>query len=194
MRRKSKRWFTLNIQIVGVRCSEPYLSTQTPTLGYFCLGLTKRSVLFKGENPHSKVHGADMGPTWGPPGAHVGRMNLAIRDSNIALELVAPAIRDGCNFPLQWRHNGRDDVLNYEPHDCELNRLFRRRSKETLKLRITDICAGNSPATGEFPAQRANNTENVSISWHHHALSCLILNAIASEHIKTSFMSHSWEQ
>ena len=32
--------------------------------------------------PHSKVHGANMGPTWAllaPDGPHVGPMNLAIR-------------------------------------------------------------------------------------------------------------------
>ena len=27
---------------------------------------------------------------------------------------------------------------------------------------------GNSPVTGEFPAQRASNAENVSIWWRHH--------------------------
>ena len=27
---------------------------------------------------------------------------------------------------------------------------------------------GNSPGTGEFPAQMATNAENVSISWRHH--------------------------
>ena len=31
-------------------------------------------------------------------------------------------------FPLRWRHNGRDSVWNHQPHDCLLNRLFRRRS------------------------------------------------------------------
>ena len=30
------------------------------------------------------------------------------------------------------------------------------------------LCAGNSPVTGEFPAQRASNAENVSIRWRHH--------------------------
>ena len=30
---------------------------------------------------------------------------------------------------LQWRHNGRDGVSNHQPHECLLNRLFRRRSK-----------------------------------------------------------------
>ena len=28
--------------------------------------------------------------------------------------------------------------------------------------------AGNSPVTGEFPAQMASNAENVSIWWRHH--------------------------
>ena len=35
---------------------------------------------------------------------------------------------------LQWRHNGHDSVSNHQPHDCLLNRLFRRRSKKTSKL------------------------------------------------------------
>ena len=41
---------------------------------------------------------------------------------------------------LQWRHNGHDGVSNNQPHDCSLNRLFMRRSKETSKLRITGLC------------------------------------------------------
>ena len=46
----------------------------------------------------------------------------------------------------------------------------RRRSKKTSKLRVSGLCEGNSPVTGEFPAQRASNTENVSIWWRHHVL------------------------
>ena len=38
---------------------------------------------------------------------------------------------------LRWRHNDRDSVSHHQPHDCLLNRLFRRRSKETSKLRVT---------------------------------------------------------
>ena len=45
-------------------------------------------------------------------------------------------------IPLQWRHNGRDSVCNQEPHDCLLNRLFRRRSKKTSKLRVIGLCGG----------------------------------------------------
>ena len=66
---------------------------------------------------------------------------------------------------FQWRHNGRDSVSNHHPHDCLLNRLFRRRSKKTSKLRVTGLCAGNSSINS---AQMASNTENVSIWWRHH--------------------------
>ena len=91
-----------------------------------------------------------------------------------------PAIKDTSNgmivrvlsnyYTLQWLHNGRDGVSNHQPHDCLLNRLFGRRSKKTSKLRVTGLCAGNSPVTGEFPAQMASNAENVSIWWRHHDL------------------------
>ena len=61
---------------------------------------------------------------------------------------------------LKWRHNGRDSISNHQPCDCLLSRLIR--------LRVTGLCVGNSPETGEFPAQRASNAENVSIWWRHH--------------------------
>ena len=44
-----------------------------------------------------------------------------------------------------------------------------RRSKKISKLRVTGLCVGNSPVTGEFPPQRTSNAENVSIWWRHHA-------------------------
>ena len=69
-------------------------------------------------------------------------------------------------FLLRWRHNGRYSVSNHQSHDCLLNRL--RRSEKTSKLRVTGLCAGNSPGTGEFPSQMASNAENVSIWWRHH--------------------------
>ena len=71
---------------------------------------------------------------------------------------------------LRWRRNGHGGVSNHQPHHCLLNRLFGCRSKKTSKLRVTGLCAGNSPGTGEFPAQMASNAENVSIWWHHHGL------------------------
>ena len=68
---------------------------------------------------------------------------------------------------LQWRHNAHDNVSNHRPHHCLHNRLFRHRSKKTPKLRITGLCAGNSPVTGEFP-HKWPVAQNVSIWWRHH--------------------------
>ena len=48
---------------------------------------------------------------------------------------------------IQWRHNEPDDVSIHQHYDCSLNRLSRHRSKETSKLRVTGLCAGNSPRT-----------------------------------------------
>ena len=76
-------------------------------------------------------------------------------------------------WSFQWRHNDRDGVSNHQPHDCILNRLFRRRSKKTSKLRVTGLCAGNSPVPGEFPAQMASNAENVSIWRRYHVHTAL---------------------
>ena len=69
---------------------------------------------------------------------------------------------------IQWRNNGWDGVSNNGRLDCLHKRLFRRRSKKTSKLRVTGLCEWNSPLIGEFPGQRANNAENVSIWWRHH--------------------------
>ena len=70
---------------------------------------------------------------------------------------------------LQWRYNERDGLSNHQPIHCLLNRLFKCRSKKR-KLRVTGLCEGNSPVTGEFPAQMASNAEYVSIWWRHHGL------------------------
>ena len=72
------------------------------------------------------------------------------------------------SLPLQWRHNERDGVSNHRRLYCLLNRLFRRRSKKTSTQWVTGLRDGNSLVTGEFPAQRASNAENVSIWWRHH--------------------------
>ena len=71
---------------------------------------------------------------------------------------------------LEWRHDEPDGVSNQQPHDCLLNRSFGRRSQNTSKLHVTGFCAGNSQVTGEFPAQRASNPENVSICWRQYGI------------------------
>ena len=101
--------------------------------------------------------------TWGA--SHYKKMPYyQYRDSHHKNNMVSQHVF----ITLQWRHNGHDSISNHQPHDCFLNRLFRRRSKKTSKLHITGLCAGNSPGTGEFPVQMASNAENVSIWWCHH--------------------------
>ena len=58
------------------------------------------------------------------------------------------------SIPLQRRNNGCDGVSNQWFLDCFHNCLFRCKSKKKSKLRVTGLCKGNSPVTGEFPAQR----------------------------------------
>ena len=47
---------------------------------------------------------------------------------------------------------------------------------KTSKLCVTGLCEGNSPVTGEFPAQRSSNEENFSIWWLHHVYSIFTVN------------------
>ena len=63
---------------------------------------------------------------------------------------------------LQWCHNEGDGISNHHHLYCLLNCWFRCRSKKTSKLRVTGLCVGNSPVTGEFPTQKASNAENVA--------------------------------
>ena len=122
--------------------------------------------------PRHKCHVYDTNKppySWWRHGMETLSALLALCGGNPPVTGGFPSQRAGdAELSLQWRHKGRDSVSNHQPHDCLLNRLFRRRSKKTSKLRVTGLCAGNSPMTGEFPAQMASNAENVSIWWRHH--------------------------
>ena len=100
---------------------------------------------------------------------HIGTANHAIRSHYREKQKEAENTSSKLTS-LQWCHNEHDGVSNHQPRDCLLNRLFRHRSKKTPRLRVTGLCEGNSPGTGEFPAQRDSNTENISIWWRHHIL------------------------
>ena len=71
---------------------------------------------------------------------------------------------------LLWRHNGRDGVSLYQPHDCLLNHSFKRRSRETSKLRLTGLWGihrwpVNSPH--KWPVARKMFTfDDVIMIWH----------------------------
>ena len=53
-------------------------------------------------------------------------------------------------IPLQWRHNERDGVPSHRRLGCLRNRLLRRRSKKTSKLRVTGLCEGNPQVADGF--------------------------------------------
>ena len=90
--------------------------------------------------------------------------DMSLKMTDLRLQLHLP----GASKSLQWCHNGHSGISNHQPHHCLRNRLFGHRSKKISKLRVTGLCAGNSPMTGEFPAQMASKAENVSIWWLHH--------------------------
>ena len=94
------------------------------------------------------------------------------------------------HLSLRWSHKWCDGVSNHQPHDCLLKTLFGRRSKKRSKFRVTGLCAGNSPGTGEFLAQMACNAENVSIWWRHHVIKIPILR---TEFIHSPLkLGHGW--
>ena len=94
-------------------------------------------------------------------------------------------------YPLQWRHNEHDGVSNHQPYDCLLNHLFKHRSKKTPKLRVTGLGEGNSPVTGEFPAQRASNAGKVSTWWcHHRYWWCMVHGSLSSMRKQCIYLRH----
>ena len=69
-----------------------------------------------------------------------------------SLRCIAPyGVRYLVQHSLRWRHNDHGGVSNHQPHHCLLNRLFRRRSWKTSKLRVTGLCVGKSPGPVNSP-------------------------------------------
>ena len=90
----------------------------------------------------------------------VSRFQTGDEDVTVAYKL---------NVCIKWRHDERHGVSNQRRLECLLNRLFRRLSKKTSKLRVTGIREGKSPVTGKFFTRRASNAENIFVWWRHHA-------------------------
>ena len=139
-----------------------------------------------------------MGPTWGPPGLsapdgpHHGPWTL-LREILLHTERT-----------MWWFSSHHDDVIMsaMASQITSLTIVYstvysRRRSKKTSTLRVTGLCEGNSSVTGEFPAQRASNAENVSIWWRQHALMVpttgnLTVSSPYMESILVSTMNQRW--
>ena len=69
---------------------------------------------------------------------------------------------------LQWRQNENDGVSNHQLPDCLLNRLYRRRSKKTSKLRVTGLSTVRGIHRWPVNSPHKKTEKNVSIWWRHH--------------------------
>ena len=85
---------------------------------------------------HSKVHGANMGPTW-VLSAQMGPMLApwTLQSGCFLWDIISI----GCNYLSKPKFNG--------------GLIWWRHQMETFSALLA-ICAGNSPFPGEFPAQR----------------------------------------
>ena len=120
--------------------------------------------LVTSEFPTQRASNAEKASIWRHHGGHYSKTPV------LMMHLLGIWVNQANS--LQWCHNGHDGISNHQPQDCLLNCLFKRRSKKTSKFRVTGLCAGNSPVIGEFPAQMANNAENVCIWWRHRVIHC----------------------
>ena len=97
-----------------------------------------------------------------------------------------------CGDSLRWRHNGRDSVSYHQPRACT-QPFIQAQIKENIKLRVTSLCGGNSPVTGEFPAQIASNAENVPIWWRHHVIIFFSCDKAALWMVQSVCLSHLFD-
>ena len=124
---------------------------------------------------------------------HITENAISIRRKRHLLLLIKHVLRESlriwsgypwpggvwfCLISLRWRQNECEDVSNHQPHDCVLNRLFRRSSEKTSKLRVTGLCAA----------------EKVSVSWRHHVVfaSGLVVPDVYFVVLTIEYFKHDW--
>ena len=112
----------------------------------------------------NSLHMSKRGEYYGKYNGH--RHNHSVhRIPNIARSLADAVLTASNKNPThwQWRPNEFNGVSTHRRLHCLFNRLFRRRSMEISKLRVTGLGEGIPPVTGRFSSQRASNARNVSI-------------------------------
>ena len=133
-----RKWHSLlNISVrqrLGTLCHSPTYQLHTPITSVYFQHF-KTTCSYMPENIR-RIQSLDNGDNMLD---HIVTLIYALSYQCIVTRTIYSAIH-----ALQWRHNEHDGVSNHQPHDCLLNRLYRRRSKKTSKLRVTGLCAGNS--------------------------------------------------
>ena len=148
---RQKSWSTL-IQVLayalykhqGIAWTYVVLLTPTNKFQWKCIKINNfrsRKCIFQCRLQNDG-HFAPVEMHWqGPVPIHV----LVSPDQTLANRLFGSMPQS-----LLWRHNGHEGVSNHQPQP-----FIRRRSKKSSKLRVTGLCAWNSPVTTEFPSQMA---------------------------------------
>ena len=96
------------------------------------------------------------------------------RATTISHTLI-PCTQIGLCMPCANQYHYNNVIMNAIACQITASRFFTQAliqahiKEKKSKLRVTGPCEGNSPVTGEFPAQGASNAENVSIWWLNHA-------------------------
>ena len=97
---------------------------------------------------------------------HLPFMSFIHFDLTQVVEIL-PHVRQGPTS-LHWRHNEYVGVSNHQPQGCLLNRLLRRGSKKTSKLRVTGVWIPrtNGQLRGKcFHLMTSSSRATYSISW-----------------------------
>ena len=90
----------------------------------------------------------------------------------IATDAWNAQARCGKHESITITSHERRGVSNHQPHYCLLSNEFSLTTKAKSKPTLLIFCEGNPPVTGGFPSQKASDTENVYMSWHHPGLEC----------------------
>ena len=70
------------------------------------------------------------------------------------------------NLQAQWWLSSGTGIKEVYAKNAHYNDGITHNARDS----VTGLCAGNSPATGEFPAQISSYAKNVSIWWRHHGI------------------------
>ena len=114
------------------------------------------------------LHDAHIDPPYNSQRIHLNWQEGAIHYSDIIMSTTASQITS-LTIVYSTVYSGADQ-------------------RKHQKFCVTNLCAGNSPITGEFPAHKASNAENVSIWWRHHVM---LQNASSQPNIITNNIQSS---